>query len=208
MSGREVYSWHPGGALQSSQLAKLLSKTGVSGAGTNRNWRTGRRSCSSSPTRPWRDLVVEVAERDHEIQDPTSAEKIRLLGEYLRLDGSSRVLDLAWEGGPRSCSRRRSAAGSRASSCRPQFADDARARVAERGLGGLVSIESADAAALCCRARVCGRGALSWCQLRLGAHRRRRELLGPAFRPGGFVAIGEPFWRQADAGDASVSSTS
>ena len=39
MSGREVYSWHPGG-LQSSQLAKLLSKTGVSGAGTNRNWRT------------------------------------------------------------------------------------------------------------------------------------------------------------------------
>ena len=39
MSGREVYSWHPGG-FQSSPLAKLLSKTGVSGAGTNRNWRT------------------------------------------------------------------------------------------------------------------------------------------------------------------------
>jgi uncharacterized protein (DUF1697 family) len=39
MSGREVYSWHPQG-LQSSPLAKLLSKTGVSAAGTNRNWRT------------------------------------------------------------------------------------------------------------------------------------------------------------------------
>jgi uncharacterized protein (DUF1697 family) len=39
VSGREVYSWHPGG-FQSSPLAKLLSKTGVSGAGTNRNWRT------------------------------------------------------------------------------------------------------------------------------------------------------------------------
>jgi hypothetical protein len=26
----------------------------------------------------------EVVERDHEIQDPASAEKIRLLGEYLR----------------------------------------------------------------------------------------------------------------------------
>jgi uncharacterized protein (DUF1697 family) len=39
VSGREVYSWHPDG-LQSSPLAKLLSKTGVSGAGTNRNWRT------------------------------------------------------------------------------------------------------------------------------------------------------------------------
>jgi uncharacterized protein (DUF1697 family) len=39
VSGREVYSWHPGG-FQGSPLAKLLSKTGVSGAGTNRNWRT------------------------------------------------------------------------------------------------------------------------------------------------------------------------
>ena len=39
VSGREVYSWHPGG-FQSSPLAKLLSKTGVSTAGTNRNWRT------------------------------------------------------------------------------------------------------------------------------------------------------------------------
>ena len=39
VSGREVYSWHPGG-LQSSPLAKLLAKTGLSGAGTNRNWRT------------------------------------------------------------------------------------------------------------------------------------------------------------------------
>jgi uncharacterized protein (DUF1697 family) len=39
LSGREVYSWHPAG-LQSSPLAKLLAKTGISGAGTNRNWRT------------------------------------------------------------------------------------------------------------------------------------------------------------------------
>lgn len=39
VSDREVYSWHPGG-FQGSPLAKLLSKTGVSGAGTNRNWRT------------------------------------------------------------------------------------------------------------------------------------------------------------------------
>ena len=39
VSGREVYSWHPGGS-QGSPLAKRLAKTGVSGAGTNRNWRT------------------------------------------------------------------------------------------------------------------------------------------------------------------------
>ena len=39
VSGREIYSWHPDG-LQRSPLAKLLAKAGVSGAGTNRNWRT------------------------------------------------------------------------------------------------------------------------------------------------------------------------
>ena len=39
VSGREVYTWHADG-IQNSPLAKLLSKSGVSGAGTNRNWRT------------------------------------------------------------------------------------------------------------------------------------------------------------------------
>ena len=39
VNGREVYSWHPEG-LQSSPLAKLLSKTGVSGTRTKCNWRT------------------------------------------------------------------------------------------------------------------------------------------------------------------------
>ena len=38
---------------------------------------------------PW-----EMVERDHVIQDPTSPEKIRLLGEYLRLTADSQVLDM------------------------------------------------------------------------------------------------------------------
>ena len=41
---------------------------------------------------PW---YYAVAERDHDIQNPTSPEKIRQLGELLRLDPSSRVLDVA-----------------------------------------------------------------------------------------------------------------
>ena len=36
-----------------------------------------------------------VAERDHDIQNPTSPEKIRLMGEWLRLGQESRVLDIA-----------------------------------------------------------------------------------------------------------------
>jgi cyclopropane fatty-acyl-phospholipid synthase-like methyltransferase len=41
---------------------------------------------------PW---YYAVAERDHEIQDPTSADKIRQLGRLLRLGPESRVLDVA-----------------------------------------------------------------------------------------------------------------
>jgi hypothetical protein len=36
---------------------------------------------------PW-----EVVERDHELQNPTSGDKIRLVGEYMRLDDRMRVL--------------------------------------------------------------------------------------------------------------------
>ena len=47
------------------------------------------------------DWPYEIAERDHEIQNPTSAEKILLLGSYLRLSAESRVLDVACgKGGP------------------------------------------------------------------------------------------------------------
>jgi cyclopropane fatty-acyl-phospholipid synthase-like methyltransferase len=47
-------------------------------------------------TWPW-----EIVERDHELQNPTSQDKIRLLGDYLRLTSESRVLDIACgKGGP------------------------------------------------------------------------------------------------------------
>ena len=47
---------------------------------------------------PWFYAVVE---REHELQNPTSPEKIRLLGERLRLGPESRILDIAsGRGGP------------------------------------------------------------------------------------------------------------
>src|SRR4029453_18963463 len=78
----------------------------------------------------------EVAERDHQIQDPTSAEKIRLLGEYLRLDASSRVLDLACgKAGPAIVLAEAFGCRVQGVELRPEFADEARARVESRGLG-------------------------------------------------------------------------
>jgi len=139
----------------------------------------------------------DVAERDHDLQNPTSAEKIRLLGNYLRLTADTRVLDIACgKAGP-------ALVLARAYGCRvvgverlPEFADEARRRVAEAGLDGLVEVHTGDAkefplepeawdAALCLGA------SFVW-----GAMAETAAALAPAVRRGGFVAVGEPYWKQ------------
>lgn len=145
----------------------------------------------------------EVAERDHEIQDPTSAEKVRLLGEYLRLDSSSRVLDLACgKAGPAIVLAEAFGCRIHGVELRPQFADEARTRIAERGLGDLVSIETGDAAAYPLEqeawdAALCLGASFVWGHIGDAA-----KVLTPAVRSGGFVAIGEPFRRQAGGAEA------
>ena len=139
----------------------------------------------------------EVAERDHEIQDPTSAEKIRLLGEYLRLDASSRLLDLACgKAGPAMILAEAFGCRIHGVELRPQFAEEARARVAARGLERLVWIETADAAAYALEpeswdAVICLGASFVWGNIGDAA-----GALAPAARPGGFVAVGEPFSRR------------
>jgi SAM-dependent methyltransferase len=140
---------------------------------------------------PW-----EIAERDHEIQNPTSAEKILLLGSYLRLDSQSRVLDIACgKGGPATILA--AAYGCRITGVeiRPVFADAARERVAAAGLDTLVEVRTGDAAAIelepeSLDAALCLGAAFVW-----GTIADAAAALRPAVRPGGFVAIGEPFWR-------------
>ena len=143
---------------------------------------------------PWR---WEVAERDHDIQNPASAEKIRLLGEYLRLTSDSRVLDIACgKGGPalvlaETCSCRVVGVERR-----PAFAEEARRRVAERGLEQLVEIHTGDAREFTLEpeawdAALCLGASFVW-----GAMAETAAALSPVVRAGGFVAIGEPYWRR------------
>jgi SAM-dependent methyltransferase len=139
----------------------------------------------------------EIAERDHEIQNPTSAEKIRLLGKYMRLGRESRVLDVACgKAGPAVILASTFGCSIAGVELRAGFADEARARVTASGLDALVEIHTADAreyplepdawdTALCLGA------AFVWGNIGDAA-----AALLPAVRPGGFVAIGEPFWRQ------------
>src|SRR5919108_2373714 len=94
---------------------------------------------------PW---YYAVAERDHDLQDPTSAEKIRRLGELLRLEPDTRVLDVACgKGGPAlvlaSIFGCRIVGVERA----PEFVAAGQERIAEAGLADRVEIVEGDASA-------------------------------------------------------------
>ena len=146
-------------------------------------------------TWPW-----EIVERDHELQNPTSPDKIRLLGDYLRLTSESRVLDIA-------CGKAGPALILAATfGCRilgieklAAFADEGRARISAAALDHLIVIETADAAEVPLEdeswdAALCLGASFVW-----GTMTEAAPVLAAAVRRGGFVAIGEPFWQQRPA---------
>jgi SAM-dependent methyltransferase len=133
-----------------------------------------------------------VVESEHELQNPTSPEKIRLLGERLGLGPDSHVLDIAsGNGGPAlllaetfgcrlTCVERAS-----------EFVATARERTAAAGLEDRIEIVEADAATY-----ELGRYDAALC-------------IGATFAYGGLVptlerlrptapllAVGEPYWRE------------
>ena len=141
---------------------------------------------------PW-----EIVERDHELQNPTSPEKIRLLGDYLRLTRDSRVLDLACgKAGPALILA--STYGCRIVGVErlPAFAAEARIRIAAEGLESLIEVETGDAAGFPIEqgawdAVLCLGASFVW-----GTIADAAAVLAPGVRRGGFLAIGEPFWRR------------
>ena len=141
---------------------------------------------------PW-----EIVERDHVLQNPTSAEKIGLLGDYCRLTPASRVLDIACgKCGPAVLLA--STYGCRIVGVErlEPFAEAGRARVAGAGLTELVDVRTGDAAEFPLEpdawdAVLCLGASFIW-----GTIAETAMTLAPAVRPGGFLAVGEPYWRR------------
>jgi protein-L-isoaspartate O-methyltransferase len=138
---------------------------------------------------PW---FYAVAERDHPIQNPTSAEKLMRLGQYLRLTPESRVLDMA-------CGRAGPALLlAEAFGCRvvgveraPEFVAAARERVAAAGLGERVEVIEADASTYVFEdapvdAALCLGATFVWDGLE-----GTLNALTPLVRIGGHVVVGE-----------------
>jgi SAM-dependent methyltransferase len=143
---------------------------------------------------PW---YYAVAERDHEIQDPRSPEKIRQLGSLLRLGPQSRVLDVACgKAGPALVLAAEFGCSILGVERSEDFVVAGRARIAKAGLGDRIEIVEGDASAYPLEDE-------AWdAALCLGASFVYHDLAGtlealtPAVRSGGFVAVGEPYWRE------------
>jgi hypothetical protein len=142
---------------------------------------------------PW---VYAVIENEHELQNPTSEAKIRLLGERLRLRPESHVLDVAsGRAGP-------ALVLARAFGCRitcversPDFHAAAQERVAAAGLAERIELVNTDASQFALEpelydAALCLGASFVW-----GGLDATVAALAPAVKRRGFVAVGEPYWR-------------
>jgi protein-L-isoaspartate O-methyltransferase len=137
----------------------------------------------------WWHAVVEA---EHEIQNPTSADKIRQLGERLGLGPRSHVVDIAsGSGGPAVLLAETFGCRLTCIERAPEFVATARERVAASGLYDRIEIVQADASTY-----ELGRYDAALC-------------LGATFVYGGLVptleqmrptapliAVGEPYWRE------------
>ena len=137
-----------------------------------------------------------VVESRHELQNPTSAEKIRLLGRELGLGESSHVLDVGGgRGGPAVLLAQE--LGCRITSVErsPEFAAAARERARAAGVADLVEVVESAAkdfrigrsgydAAMCLGASFAFDGLAPTVRA-----------LADVVPPRGLVAVGEPYWR-------------
>jgi SAM-dependent methyltransferase len=153
-----------------------------------------------------------VAERYHEIQNPISADKLRLLGERIGLAPGQRVLDIACgRGGPAIVLASTFGCEIVGVEKASVFATAARERIAAAGLEKLIEIHEQDAADFPIEPE-------AWdAALSLGASWIRGGLEGtvaaltPGVRRGGHLAVGEVYRRtqpnSADDEFASLAET-
>jgi len=138
-----------------------------------------------------------VAESTHELQNPTSEEKVVLLGERLGLGPESRVLDIAsGRGGPALVLAGTFGCRIRGVELSPDFQAVAVERAAAAGLSDLLSFEVGDGAEATFEPGEYDAALCLGASFVFGSLADTVEALAPAVRSGGHVAVGEPFWKR------------
>ena len=143
---------------------------------------------------PW---WFEVVESKHELQNPTSADKVLLLGERLNLGPGSHVLDMgSGRGGPAVLLARTFGCRVTCVEKSEEFVAAARDRVSAAGVETLVELVQADGSRFPIES---GRYDSALClgaSFIFGGLEETVVALASGVRTGGFVAVGEPYWRK------------
>ena len=138
-----------------------------------------------------------VAEALHALQNPTSAEKLVLLGERLGLGPDSRVLDIAsGRGGPAVLLAETFGCSVRGVEISPDFHAVAVERASAAGLAELIAFELGDGAAATFEPGSYDAALCLGASFVYGSLADTVEALAPAVHAGGYVAVGEPYWRR------------
>ena len=140
--------------------------------------------------------IFNITESAHRIHNPITPEKLATLGEALRLEPGTRVLDLGSGSGEMLCTwaRDHGIVGT-GIDMSPLFTEQARRRAEELGVAGQVKFIHGDAAGYVSGEKV-GVAACVGATWIGGGVAGTIELLARSLRTGGIILIGEPFWRQ------------
>ena len=138
-----------------------------------------------------------VAESAHELQNPTSPEKLLRLGQLLGLGPHSRVLDIAsGRGGPALLLAGEYRCTWHGVELSPDFHAVAVERIAEAGLADRVTFELGDGAAATFEPESYDAALCLGASFVYGSLADTVDALARVVRPGGFVVVGEPYWRR------------
>ncbi len=138
-----------------------------------------------------------VAEAEHEIQNPTSKEKLLLLGQRLGLGPGSRVLDIAsGRGGPALLLAGTFGCHVHGIEIAPEFHAVAVDHAAAAGVGERVSFDLGDGASAELEQGAFDAALCLGASFVYGSLADTVDALASAVRPGGYVAVGEPYWRR------------
>lgn len=140
--------------------------------------------------------IFTVSESAHRIHNPFTPEKYATLGEALRLEEGTRVLDLGSGSGEMLCTwaRDHGVTGT-GIDMSPLFTAQAKRRAEELGVAGRVTFLHGDAAGYV-SAEPAGVAACVGATWIGGGVAGTVELLSRSLRPGGILLIGEPYWRR------------
>ena len=137
-----------------------------------------------------------VAEALHELQNPTSKEKLVLLGQRLGLGPDSRVLDIAsGRGGPALVLAETFGCSVRGVEISRDFHAVAVERATAAGLAKLATFELGDGAEATFEPGTYDAALCLGASFVYGSLADTVEALAPAVHPGGHVVVGEPYWR-------------